>query len=135
MAYKVYRIGEAAKILDVKTSVLRFWESEFKQIRPKRTETGQRYYSEKDMQTLQKIHSLLYDQGMTIIGAKKTLQQLNKIENTTPIESELPELKQPNKPIETITENSSELYDTLFEIYNELKELHSLLHSTKQNNE
>lgn len=135
MAYKVYRIGEAAKILDVKTSVLRFWESEFKQIRPKRTETGQRYYSEKDMQTLQKIHSLLYDQGMTIIGAKKTLQQLNKIENTIPIESEALELTQTNKPVETITENSSELYDTLFEIYNELKELHSLLHSTKKSNE
>lgn len=51
---RVYRIGEAAKILNVKTSVLRFWESEFPQIRPKRTETGQRYYSEKDMHILQK---------------------------------------------------------------------------------
>lgn len=127
MAYKVYRIGEVAKILNVKTSVLRFWESEFKQIRPKRTETGQRYYSEKDMQTLKTIHNLLYDQGMTIIGAKKTLQQLNKLENTTQISNtSCNEIKQNN--INTTTkEDTTELQDVLLEIYNELKELHSIL--------
>ncbi len=127
MAYKVYRIGEAAKILDVKTSVLRFWESEFKQIRPKRTETGQRYYSEKDMQTLKTIHNLLYDQGMTIIGAKKTLQQLNKLENTTQIsDTSCNEIKQ-NNINATTKEDTTELQDVLLEIYNELKELHSIL--------
>ena len=75
---RVYRIGEAAKILNVKTSVLRFWESEFPQIRPKRTETGQRYYSEKDMHILQKIHTLLYQEGMTINGAKRVLKGSNE---------------------------------------------------------
>lgn len=66
------------KILNVKTSVLRFWESEFPQIRPKRTETGQRYYSEKDMHILQKIHTLLYQEGMTINGAKRILKGSNE---------------------------------------------------------
>jgi len=75
MSNKVYRIGEAAKLLGVKTSVLRFWEEEFSQIRPKRTDKGQRYYSEKDMETLMHIRNLLYDEGMTISGAQKTLRK------------------------------------------------------------
>ena len=75
MSNKVYRIGEAAKLLEVKTSVLRFWEEEFSQIRPKRTDKGQRYYSEKDMETLIRIRNLLYDEGMTISGAQRVLQK------------------------------------------------------------
>ncbi len=131
MAYKAYKIGEAAKILNVKTSVLRFWESEFKQIRPKRTETGQRYYSEKDMQLLYKIHSLLYEQEMTINGAKKALQQLTKTENNNQHSKELSNKKEENKK----QENISELQNTLLEIYDELKELHSILDPNKQHNE
>ena len=75
MSNKVYRIGEAAKLLGVKTSVLRFWEEEFSQIRPKRTDKGQRYYSEKDMEVLMRIRGLLYEEGMTISGAQKALKK------------------------------------------------------------
>lgn len=75
MSKKVYRIGEAAKLLGVKTSTLRFWEDKFSQIRPKRTETDQRYYSEKDMQVLRRIHTLLHDKGMTISGVQKILKR------------------------------------------------------------
>jgi len=68
---RVYRIGEAARILNLQTSVLRFWEGEFPELRPVRTPKGQRLYSEKDMELLQKIRSLLHEQGMTIEGARR----------------------------------------------------------------
>lgn len=124
MAPRVYRIGEAAKILNVKTSVLRFWESEFTQIHPKRTETGQRYYSEKDMHILKKIHTLLYQEGMTINGAKKTLKGSKEplvadvslpLEQNTFITEEYP------------LEKSSPYKETLREVFCELKQLHTLL--------
>lgn len=126
---RVYRIGEAAKILNVKTSVLRFWESEFPQIRPKRTETGQRYYSEKDMHILQKIHTLLYQEGMTINGAKRVLKGSNEPlvdEITLPLEQNT--LIPSGFPLE---KSSSQYKETLHEIFCELKQLHTILNSNR----
>ena len=70
---KTWKIGEVAQLLDVRTSVLRFWETEFPQIEPLRTEKGQRLYTEEHIGVVRKIHSLLYEQGMTIEGAKRVL--------------------------------------------------------------
>ena len=124
MAPRVYRIGEAAKILNVKTSVLRFWESEFSQIRPKRTETGQRYYSEKDMHILKKIHTLLYQEGMTISGAKKIL----KGSTAPPVDEIILPLEQNTLIAEEYPlEKNSPYKETLREIFCELKQLHTLL--------
>ncbi len=85
MSNKVYKIGEIANILGVKTSALRFWENEFSQVRPKRTEKGQRYYSAKDLEILTQIHELLHNQGMTINGVQKALDgiQTNEKANTS----------------------------------------------------
>lgn len=71
---KSYRIGEVAELLHLKTSVLRFWESEFPQIEPARTEKGQRVYTDKHISVLRRIQLLLHEQGMTIDGAKKVLE-------------------------------------------------------------
>ena len=78
-AYKT--IGEVAKILDLKvnkkgslpTHVIRFWETQFKQIKPKILNSNRRYYDEKNIDLLKKIKFLLKDQGMTINGVKKIL--------------------------------------------------------------
>ena len=78
-AYKT--IGEVAKILNFKsnkkgalpTHVIRFWETQFKQIKPKILNTNRRYYDEKTINLLKKIKFLLKDQGMTINGVKKIL--------------------------------------------------------------
>lgn len=70
---RVYRIGEAARALNLQTSVLRFWEGEFPILQPVRTPKGQRLYSEQDMETLRTIRSLLHEQGMTIEGARRVL--------------------------------------------------------------
>ncbi|GFM36180.1 hypothetical protein DSM19430T_08640 [Desulfovibrio psychrotolerans] len=73
MEEKTYRIGEAAKLLNLKTYVLRFWETEFPQLAPHRTEKGQRLYTEQDVSTLRTIRHLLHERGLTIEGARRIL--------------------------------------------------------------
>ena len=78
-AYKT--IGEVAKILKLKsndkgilpTYIIRFWETQFKQIKPKKLNSNRRYYDEKTINLLKKVKFLLKDQGMTINGVKKIL--------------------------------------------------------------
>ncbi|MDR1777707.1 MAG: MerR family transcriptional regulator [Desulfovibrio sp.] len=74
MSEKTYRIGEAAELLNLKTHVLRFWETEFPQLSPTRTDKGQRLYTEGDMTLLRRIRQLLHEQGMTIEGARRVLE-------------------------------------------------------------
>tara|TARA_Y100001970_G_C14208565_1_gene845511 strand:+ start:1557 stop:1910 length:354 start_codon:yes stop_codon:yes gene_type:complete len=66
-------IGEVAKEITINTHTLRFWEKEFKQIKPKLLSGNRRYYSEKDISLLKLIFELLKNQGYTISGAKKLL--------------------------------------------------------------
>ena len=68
-----FRIGEVSKILNVEPYVIRYWETEFKTIKPIRTRTAQRLYRKKDVQELLTIRNLLYAQRFTIDGAKKQL--------------------------------------------------------------
>lgn len=70
---KTYRIGEVAEMLNLKTHVLRFWETEFPQLAPVRAESGQRLYRDEDVATLRRIRQLLHEQGMTIEGARRVL--------------------------------------------------------------
>jgi len=71
---KTYRIGEVAEMLNLKSYVLRFWESEFPQLVPSRTEKGQRLYTAEHVALLRRIQSLLHAQGMTIEGARRILE-------------------------------------------------------------
>ena len=72
--FKRYKIGQAAKAIGVKTYVLRFWEGEFEEIEPIRTESGQRLYTEEHLEIIREIKRLLYDEGLTIDGAKRKLR-------------------------------------------------------------
>jgi len=74
-----FTIGEAAQLLDVKAYVLRYWETEFKQLNPQKSETGQRVYRAKDIQICQTIKRLLYIEKYTIAGAKQQLAEMEKI--------------------------------------------------------
>lgn len=76
MPGEIYKIGEAAQLLGLKSYVLRFWESEFPQLNPTRTESGQRLYSERDLELLRRIRNLLHERGLTIGGARKILNEL-----------------------------------------------------------
>ena len=70
-----FRIGEVAELLGVETYVLRYWESEFPQLRPVRAPSRQRLYRRADVETLLYIKSLLHEQGYTIAGAKRRLTE------------------------------------------------------------
>ncbi len=69
-----YTIGEVAEMFQVNASLLRFWESEFKTIHPKRSPKGTRYYSQKDIEELKLIHFLLKERKLKIEGAKQVLK-------------------------------------------------------------
>jgi DNA-binding transcriptional MerR regulator len=68
-----YRIGEVEEITAVPAYVLRYWETEFKLLRPKKNPAGQRLYRPRDLELVQRIKTLLYDERLTLEGAKKRL--------------------------------------------------------------
>jgi DNA-binding transcriptional MerR regulator len=72
---EAYKIGDAAALLNLKTYVLRFWETEFPEIAPLRTDSGRRLYSEADLALLERIRFLLHERGLTIGGARKVLAE------------------------------------------------------------
>ena len=68
-----FKIGEVCEITDTQPYVLRYWESEFKLLRPKKNPAGQRVYRKRDLELVQRIRTLLYDERLTLEGAKKRL--------------------------------------------------------------
>jgi DNA-binding transcriptional MerR regulator len=70
-----FRIGEVAGLVGVEPHVLRYWEREFRSIRPTKSAKGQRVYTRKDVENLLRVRDLLYRDGFTIAGAKKKLQR------------------------------------------------------------
>lgn len=108
-----YRIGEAAKLLKIEKHVIRYWEKEF-EIDTHRSSSGQRLYRRVEIETLQKIKSLIYDEGYTIQGAKKFLSPQPQI--------------QANEPKSQIKQNT--IYrESLKEIKRELLDIQSILKS------
>lgn len=69
-----FRIGEVAKLCKLPAYVLRFWETEFPQLKPGKSSTGQRMYRRKDVENVVRIKTLLYDEGFTIPGARQQLK-------------------------------------------------------------
>lgn len=76
----IYSIGEVSEILNIKEHTLRFWEKEFPFLKPKRTHNGRRGYAHSDIELLQQIKKLLYDQGYTTKGALKELSEGQNID-------------------------------------------------------
>jgi DNA-binding transcriptional MerR regulator len=74
-----YRIGEVSRITGVKPHVLRYWESEFRAIKPYKVGSLQRLYRKKDLDLILKIKKLLYEDGFTISGAKKKIRDMEKV--------------------------------------------------------
>lgn len=90
---KTYKIGQAADLIGVKPYVLRFWESEFEQIRPVRTPSGQRAYTEETIEVVRRIKHLLWDRKLTIDGARRALEGDQRSGLLMEIESELLAIK------------------------------------------
>jgi DNA-binding transcriptional MerR regulator len=73
-----FRIGEVATLCRLPAYVLRFWESEFTQLKPVKSSTGQRMYRRRDVESVLRIKQLLYEQGFTIVGARQQLRSETK---------------------------------------------------------
>src|SRR5580692_7636283 len=93
-----FRIGEVAELVGVEPHVLRYWEREFRAIRPTKSAKGQRVYSRRDVENLLRVRELLYREGFTIAGAKKKLQRTGL---------------EPRDPEETTTREPSKIRDQL----------------------
>ena len=79
-----FKIGEAARLCALKPYVLRYWETEFRSIKPQKTRSGQRLYRRPDVELLLRIRNLLYDQRFTIEGARGRLRELGHDEAAPP---------------------------------------------------
>ena len=75
-----FRIGEVASLCRLPAYVLRFWETEFTQLKPVKRSTGQRMYRKRDVESVVRIKRLLYEDGFTIAGARVQLREENKSE-------------------------------------------------------
>jgi DNA-binding transcriptional MerR regulator len=112
-----FKIGEVSSLLTVEPYVLRFWETEFPKLAPKKTDKGQRMYRRKDVELLLQIKHLLYEKKFTIEGARQFLQGAAKV---------------PTKP-QPLSQTQGALFgnDPLPEIRKELSEILSLLKEKK----
>jgi DNA-binding transcriptional MerR regulator len=128
-----FKIGEVSEILNVEPYVLRYWESEFKILKPTRTRARQRLYHKKDLELLMEIKHLLYDEKFTIAGAKKRLQEMKK-QSSAERKSKRGVKAKPREEVEEVLlkpemalEPSADYKEILLEIKRELKELRSIL--------
>jgi DNA-binding transcriptional MerR regulator len=71
---RYYKIGEVSRIVDLPSHVIRFWEHEFSKIKPQRTPSGQRLYTQRNIEIIFEIKQLLYDQKYTIEGARQFMK-------------------------------------------------------------
>jgi DNA-binding transcriptional MerR regulator len=96
-----FRIGEVSRLCGLPSYVLRFWETEFTQLKPSKSGTGQRMYRKIDVENVLRIKKLLYDQGFTIAGARQQLRAETKRKQSplpfavpTPNRGELKQVRQ-----------------------------------------
>ena len=86
-----FRIGEVSRLAGVRPYVLRYWETEFPMISPKKSGTGHRLYRRKDVELVLEIKRLLYDKCFTIVGARKALDPKAKATVQKPVASKVPQ--------------------------------------------
>jgi DNA-binding transcriptional MerR regulator len=89
-----YRIGEVSRLTGLEPYVLRYWETEFPQIKPDKGGSGQRLYKKKDLDTILQVKQLLYKDGYTIAGARKRLNGRGDRDIDTVIETAKKELRE-----------------------------------------
>ncbi len=105
-----FRIGEVATLCRLPAYVLRFWESEFPQLRPVKSSTGQRMYRKRDVESVLRIKQLLYQQGFTISGARQQLRAETKSDKT---QTAIPFPTQAAPEIQHIRQGLKEILDLL----------------------
>jgi DNA-binding transcriptional MerR regulator len=105
-----FRIGEVATLCRLPAYVLRFWESEFPQLKPVKSSTGQRMYRKRDVESVLRIKQLLYEQGFTISGARQQLRAENKSDKS---QAAIPFPSQSAPELQNIRQGLREILDLL----------------------
>ncbi len=105
-----FRIGEVATLCHLPAYVLRFWESEFSQLKPVKSSTGQRMYRRRDVENVLRIKRLLYEEGFTISGARQHLRDENKSSKT---QATIPFPAAPSTEIQHIRQGLREILSLL----------------------
>jgi DNA-binding transcriptional MerR regulator len=105
-----FRIGEVATLCRLPAYVLRFWESEFPQLKPVKSSTGQRMYRKRDVESVLRIKQLLYEQGFTISGARQQLRAEMKSDKT---QAAIPFPTQSAPELQNIRQGLREILDLL----------------------
>ena len=109
-----FRIGEVARLCEVAPYVLRFWESEFPQLKPNKGGSGQRLYRRREVETALRIKTLLYDEGYTIPGARQLLKgEGRQPEPQLPLVAGTTSFAQPYAQTERLEQLRTELQDLL----------------------
>ena len=127
-----FRIGDVARLCDVPAYVLRFWETEFPQLKPNKGGTGQRLYRKRDVEMALRIKTLLYDQGYTIPGARQVFKSESKSEprsNDIPdsVPDATPQPPVPSMDIGAAIRHEAQLRDQITHLRDELRSLTDLL--------
>ena len=112
-----FRIGEVARLCSVAPYVLRFWESEFTQLKPNKSGTGQRLYRRRDVEMALRVKRLLYDEGYTIAGARQAIL----------LESRSKRSGQPELPLPAQQQAVQETEAKLHKVRKELREILGML--------
>ena len=122
-----FKIGDVARICSVETYVLRFWETQFPQLKPNKSGTGQRLYRRRDVELALKIKHLVHTEGYTLAGARQSLEQGHRRAASQPEAQHDP---QPQLPL-AVANGSGQLFDgltlTIDNARAELREIASLL--------
>ena len=104
-----FKIGEVAQLAGVEPYVLRYWETEFRTIRPEKTRSKQRLYRRKDVEAVMAIKRLLYDEGYRIDGAKRRLRELSGEVPSASAKALAAELKQALGELEKIVDEDERM--------------------------
>ena len=94
-----YSISEVSKLTDLEQYILRYWETEFEQLKPSKNRAGNRIYTNKDIKMILLIKKLLREEKYTIEGAKKILSDPTEIRNISTASKPKPEISKPAEPV------------------------------------
>ena len=109
-----YTISNVSKKLNIPAHVLRFWEKKFNFVKPKKNNSGRRYYSNQDIVNLEIIKDLLHNKGYTIVGAINYMKNINKLDNKN-------KLDPLNISNELVAKKIDEIFDLILTAKNILK--------------
>ncbi len=128
MQKRKFRIGELAKKLELERFVVRFWEKEFS-IKTKRSQGSQRFYDENDLRKFEQIKRLLYEEGFTIVGAKKKMKEKPSIKGESIIASQKTTMEESPKTMSKSHENEKieHLSQQIIDLKDKLRKLRAML--------